>query len=125
MVNTHKFTDEIFKDGFAAKDKAIASAKEIISKTIISHSTDLLIYHIGLLSTITTTKSPEELETSLNNDFYLFINFYLKLEIMSIQKYIFDLIFYLMKVSDTTSSSEFKKLINESMSTGVVISSIT
>jgi hypothetical protein len=38
----------------------------------------------GLLSSITTVKSPADLKNNLNNDFYLFINFYLKLEIMSI-----------------------------------------
>jgi hypothetical protein len=70
-------------------------------------------------------KNPSELESSLNNDFYLFINFYLKLEIMSIQKYIFDLIFHLMQVSDSTESIQFKNLINGCMSTGVVISSMT
>lgn len=76
------------------------------------------------MSSITTLKNPEDLENNLNNDFYLFINFYLKLEIMSIQKYIFDLIFYLMKVGDTSNTTPFQKLLNESLSTGVVISSI-
>lgn len=49
-------------------------------------------------------KQLDELAPHLSNDFYLFINFYLKLEIFSIQKYIFDLIFYLLRVTDSPNA---------------------
>jgi hypothetical protein len=69
-------------------------------------------------------KKPEELCTSLNTNLTNFIDHYLKLEIMSIQKYIFDFVFYLVKVADESPSSEIRRTINDSLGSSVIVSSI-
>lgn len=99
LLSTHNFSDEIFKDGYSQREKALASAKEIISNFLEAGANRL-----GLLSSIMMMKEPIELAKHISNDFYLFINFYLKLEIFSIQKYIFDLIFYLLRVTDSPTA---------------------
>lgn len=63
----------------------------------------------------------EEIKTSVDSEFYVFVNHFLKLEIREIQKYIFDLIECVLKVSDQDPKSSEK--IKEIFSTGVVASS--
>lgn len=86
--------------------KTIASIKEIIS----------------LLSLTFLKVDWEEIKLTIDSEFYVFLNHYLKLEIREIQKYIFDLIECLLKVSDEDSSSSEK--IIEMLSTSVVASSL-
>lgn len=64
----------------------------------------------------------EKIKKSIDSEFYIFVNNYLKLEIRELQKYIFDLIECLLKVSNQDEKSIF--FIREMFSTGVLVNSV-